>query len=97
MYIRKIFSSKNVNLLKQIDKPPALPQRLGMGRGLGLTGRISLAAHSPAVPGGQDHFPEGPGVSNPATGRLLLGPEDLQSEPGPAPIPGRFQTCGSEA
>lgn len=96
---------KNVykkNLFKQecefvFKNSPPQPQRLGLGRGLGLTGRVSPPAHSPDVPRGQDHFPEGPGAPDPAAGRLLLRLQALQSEPGPAPAPGRSSACGSEA
>lgn len=86
MYIRKIFPNKNVDKKK---KSFPLPQRLRAERGLlGLTGHTSLAAYSPAVPGGQDRFPEGPGAPNPTAGRLLLRLEDLQSKSGPAQTPG---------
>lgn len=72
---KKIFLNRNVNLSKK-KKIGALLcpllQMLRAGRDLFLTGHVSLAAHSPAIPGGQDHFPEGPGAPDPAARRLLL-------------------------
>lgn len=62
--------------------------------GVGLIGHDSLAAYSAAIPGRQNHFPEGPGAPNPAARRLLLGHEDLQSKSGPAQVPGLQRRCG---
>lgn len=97
MYIRKIFLNKNVTLLfflKTLLCP--LPQNLRcVGWGVGLTGHVSLAAHSPAVPRGQDHFPEGRGAPHPAARRLLRGPPP-QPNCSPAQVPGLQRACSKE-
>lgn len=77
----------------KIKKPPSAPEAQGK-RDPELTGHISLAACSPAVPRRQDHFPEGPGAPDPAAGRLLLRLEDLQSKSGPAQAPGLQRGSG---
>lgn len=91
MYIRKNLFKQKCRL--KIKSPP-LPQSLRAERGPELTGHIFLAAYSPAVPRGQDHFPEGPGAPDPAAGRLLLRLEDLQSKFDPAQDPGLQRGSG---